>query len=216
MKSFLSFYAIFVIPFLAYGSAWLLNRAIEWGYIKSKAELEYPKRLSRRQSRKRLLILTAGLIVPYVMAFIKATSWTSLFILLLFMAILTAITVMDFEQQIILDEFILALTGAAILSLIVLPVPVLYHVLAGLVCFGLFMLFAVITHGGIGGGDIKLLGALGLFLGMERIIFTVVCGIIAGGIVSLVLLISKQKRRKDAIAYGPYFAIAAMLSLFWA
>lgn len=216
MGPFFSLISLIAIPFLAYGSAIVLNQAIAWGYRRTKKELEFPQRLTKRQHRRRFYIIAVSLLIPYGLAFAAAKTWPAVFILLLYMAILTAITIMDFEQQVIPDEFILVLICTAVLWMICVAQFPLNHLIAGTCAFILFLGISLITHGGIGGGDIKLIGALGLFLGINRIIFTVVLGILAGGIVSVILLATHRKGRKDAIAYGPYFAIAAMLALFWA
>jgi prepilin signal peptidase PulO-like enzyme (type II secretory pathway) len=214
MKPFLPLITYILVPFLAYASTVLLNRLILAGYNRAKEELEFPDSLSGQATRTRRLRLTAGLVITYILAIYVATSWPTLIIYLIYVAVLTAIVVMDFEQQIILNSFIAALVVLALAATPFLAEPLWLRALCGAGAFALFLLIALVTRGGIGGGDIKLVGALGLFLGQSGIIFTVVCGIIAGGIVSLFLLLTKRKNRKDAIAYGPYFAVAAMLALF--
>ena len=214
MKPFFSIFLIVFIPFLAYGTAIILNHSILLGYKKASSELEFPEKLTQRAAHTRRLRLTSVLFIFYGLALWAASSWPLLLIYVVYAAILGAIIVMDFEQQIILNTFVLALALLALAATPVLSASLTERLLAGAGSFAIFLLLAVLTRGGIGGGDIKLIGALGLFLGLDRIIFTVVCGIIAGGLVSLFLLSTKRKKRKDAIAYGPYFAIAAMIALY--
>jgi leader peptidase (prepilin peptidase)/N-methyltransferase len=73
----------------------------------------------------------------------------------------------------------------------------------------------------LGGGDVYLLGVLGLMLGKNFIVNALVLGALFGGIVSLILIIVLLARRSysgDAlmtfIPYGPYFIIAAFYMLF--
>mgnify|MGYP003345432391 CR=1 FL=1 len=73
----------------------------------------------------------------------------------------------------------------------------------------------------LGGGDVYLLGILGLMLGKDFIINALVLGVLFGGIVSLIFIIALLVRRRysgDAlmtfIPYGPYFIIAAFYMLF--
>jgi len=214
MQPFFSIFLIVFIPFLAYGTAIILNHSILWGYKKASSELEFPEKLTQRATHTRRQRLTFVLFIFYGLALWAASSWPLLLIYVVYAAILGAIIVMDFEQQIILNTFVLALALLALAATPVLSAALTERILAGAGSFAIFLLLAVLTRGGIGGGDIKLIGALGLFLGLDRIIFTVVCGIIAGGLVSLFLLSTKRKKRKDAIAYGPYFAIAAMIALY--
>jgi len=74
----------------------------------------------------------------------------------------------------------------------------------------------------LGGGDVYLLGVLGLMLGKDFILNALVLGVLFGGIVSLLFIIALLIRRRysnDAlmtfIPYGPYFIIAAFYILFF-
>ena len=73
----------------------------------------------------------------------------------------------------------------------------------------------------LGGGDVYLLGVLGLMLGKDFILNALVLGVLFGGIVSLLFIIALLVRRSyssDAlmtfIPYGPYFIVAAFYMLF--
>jgi len=203
------------IPLAAFAVAQLLNRCIEKGYSHAADELEYPQALSSNRTKQRGLWLSATLTAAYGLAFISPHPWAELAMIIVSFTVLTAICITDFEQQIILDEFSLALVLLAILCIPVLSIDPIPHVLAGIGGFLFFLLFAVLTKGGIGGGDVKLIGALGLLLGPDRLMFTIATGAVAGGLVSLFLILSKRKSRKDAIAYGPYYAIAAMIAFLY-
>ena len=73
----------------------------------------------------------------------------------------------------------------------------------------------------LGGGDVYLAGVLGLMLGWPFILRALVIGVLLGGMVSIVLLLSLILRRRyvsDAlmtfIPYGPYFIIGAFYLLY--
>src|SRR5260221_4489882 len=73
----------------------------------------------------------------------------------------------------------------------------------------------------LGGGDVYLLGVLGLMLGKDFIVNALILGVLFGGVISLVFIIGLLVRRRysnDAlmtfIPYGPYFIIAAFYLLF--
>ena len=68
-------------------------------------------------------------------------------------------------------------------------------------------------HGSIGGGDIKLVAALGLWLGCEKLLAVVLTATIIGGLSALMMILAKQKDRNSYFAYGPYFAFAAIYAL---
>ena len=70
---------------------------------------------------------------------------------------------------------------------------------------------AVLTKGGIGGGDIKLVAALGLWLGSDMLMTVVIAGIVLGGMAALIMLATGKRKKGDYFAYGPYFTISALL-----
>lgn len=59
------------------------------------------------------------------------------------------------------------------------------------------MLLAILTRGGIGGGDIKLIAALGIWLGTDNLLTVTCIGLLTGGVFAFLLLISKRKKRTD-------------------
>lgn len=74
----------------------------------------------------------------------------------------------------------------------------------------------------LGGGDVYLLGVLGLMVGSKFIPDVLARGIILGGLVSLLFIVAivlQRRYSKDAlmtfIPYGPYFILAAFYTLFF-
>jgi leader peptidase (prepilin peptidase)/N-methyltransferase len=94
---------------------------------------------------------------------------------------------------------------------------ILVNHIFGMVVAGLFFLLIVlISRGkGMGMGDVKLIGALGLLFGFPDIILVIVCSFIVGTIAVIPLLLTHKKRGKDAIPFGPFIVLASFLVLFW-
>jgi leader peptidase (prepilin peptidase) / N-methyltransferase len=74
----------------------------------------------------------------------------------------------------------------------------------------------------LGGGDVYLLGVLGLMLGSAFIVDALVLGVVFGGLVSvllIVVLLIQRRYKNDAlmtfIPYGPFFIAAAFYKLFF-
>lgn len=78
---------------------------------------------------------------------------------------------------------------------------------------GMFLLIAIVTKGAMGGGDIKLMGALGFCLGWKYILLTTLLSFVIGAIISIALLAFKIKGRKDYIPFGPFISIAAIATM---
>ena len=91
--------------------------------------------------------------------------------------------------------------------------PLLKNLFAAVAGGLIFLALAYLTRGGVGGGDVKLIAALGLWLGPERLTAVVCVGFFIGGLAALLLLLTGQKKRKDAFAYGPCFTLPAILAL---
>jgi len=80
---------------------------------------------------------------------------------------------------------------------------------------GLFYLVAVLSRGGMGGGDIKLTAMMGSFLGMRDLGVAVFVGLITGSVVGIALMAAGRKTRKDAIPFGPFLALGGICAVFW-
>ena len=76
------------------------------------------------------------------------------------------------------------------------------------------LLVWLITKGaGVGGGDIKLLAAAGLFLGWKLVVFSVLVGCLAAVCVHIPRMALKKAGR--ALAFGPYLSAGMFVSLVW-
>ena len=128
-------------------------------------------------------------------------------------AILSFITITDFEQYVIFDSMLLPLAGLGLCYTVHQQLSLTEHLAAGLGGGLLILLLTTLTKGAIGGGDIKLIAALGIWLGIRPLLSVIMYGFLAGGAAALFLLVTKQKKRRDYFAYGPYFALSGIAVL---
>ena len=128
-------------------------------------------------------------------------------------AFLSFITITDFEQYVIFDSMLLPLAALGLCYTVHQQLSLTEHLTAGLGAGLLFLLLTILTKGAIGGGDIKLIAALGIWLGIRPLLSVIMFGFLAGGAAALFLLITKQKKRQDYFAYGPYFALSGIAVL---
>ncbi|MDW7667534.1 MAG: prepilin peptidase [Bacillota bacterium] len=130
-------------------------------------------------------------------------------------SVLIVVFLIDLRYKIIPDSIIIfGLLYTTIISIMFIDINFFDKVFGFGFGFGLFLLIALITNA-MGGGDIKLMGFLGLNFGLKGIIFITVASFVIGAVVSVGLLISKIATRKDYIPFGPFIAIAAMIYIFW-
>ena len=87
--------------------------------------------------------------------------------------------------------------------------------LGGGIGFGIFLLIALVSRGGMGWGDVKLAALIGLATGFPLVFLAIIMGAILGGIVAVALMIAKKRKRREAIPFGPFLAVAAMVTMLW-
>lgn len=78
---------------------------------------------------------------------------------------------------------------------------------------GLFFILGLI--GAMGGGDIKLMAALGIVFGWKLLIPLMFLSFLLGGIIGIALIVLKIKKIKDMIPFGPYIAAASVITAFY-
>jgi leader peptidase (prepilin peptidase)/N-methyltransferase len=82
----------------------------------------------------------------------------------------------------------------------------------GLILFGGILLgAALLSRGGMGGGDIKLAAVIGAFIGYEGSVITLFLSSLMGGLWAVLLLLMGKATRKTAIRFGPFLSGAAWL-----
>ena len=91
---------------------------------------------------------------------------------------------------------------------------VLDIVLGPVVVSGVLMLILIISGGGaIGGGDVKLMAAAGLFLGLKGTVLALIIGCIAGSIIHIALMKIRHLGRQ--LAMGPYLSLGIVVTALW-
>jgi prepilin peptidase CpaA len=84
--------------------------------------------------------------------------------------------------------------------------------LAGCV-IGLVVMLPGYLFGATGGGDVKLLAALGTLLGPERVLFATFVMAVGGGVIALAVALYRRRLRHQMFAYAPAIAIGAIVAL---
>lgn len=128
--------------------------------------------------------------------------------------------VIDLEKGLILNRIVYPAMVAALLVSVFLPdiafVPGIKNAaIGGGIGFGLGLLVAILSHGGMGFGDVKMAALMGFVIGYPRIFFTLILGAIIGGIIAAFLLATRKKKRKEGIPFGPALAAATIVTLIW-
>ena len=134
---------------------------------------------------------------------------------------LIALTVIDFDTQLLPDSMTLPLMW---LGLILNYFGVLtefssafWGAVAGyLSLWSVYWLFKLVTgKEGMGHGDFKLLAALGAWLGWELLPAVILLSSLVGAVVGISLMVFRKHGREVPIPFGPYLAAAGLLCLWF-
>jgi leader peptidase (prepilin peptidase)/N-methyltransferase len=149
-----------------------------------------------------------------------------------FISICIAIAFIDLDFRIIPDELSI---GGWILGLITCYWDFrndwLHLVLASFAGFGVFLVFGLVYEKitgrvGLGGGDIKFMGTIGVFLGLGGIASSLLISSILGSVIGIAYAYYQQKIKKSqgseaggllqaSIPYGPFLVLGALSELFF-
>ncbi len=211
MDSLFVLFHYFPAVILSWGAALLGSVWIRHLYQRAQTRdlLSFPEAVATRSHYRKPLLF-----VLLLVCFVKAESvFGHTFVLvyvLTAVTFLSYVTITDFEQYVIFDAMLLPFAVLGFCYSLYMRLPLGEHVAAALGGGLLFFLLAVFTKGAIGGGDIKLVAAMGLWFGYRSLLIVIMYGLIAGGAAALLMLLAKQKQRRSYFAYGPYFALTGI------
>lgn len=77
----------------------------------------------------------------------------------------------------------------------------------------LLLLIAILSKGGMGGGDIKLSAVCGLILGWQNMLLAICLASVLGAAVMLPVFIIKKREKRTPIPFGPFLAAGIFLSM---
>ena len=129
---------------------------------------------------------------------------------ILLIGFLISIAFIDYDWHLIFDKVLLsfAFCGGAV-QIFLGQTSYLNMLLGFLTGGGCLLLFMILSHGGMGGGDVKFAAALGIWFGWQDILLILWIAFVLGGLAGIVLLATGKKTRKDFVPFGPFLAFAA-------
>lgn len=131
-------------------------------------------------------------------------------------ALLVPIALIDLDHRIIPNR-LTALGAVAALAIGAATDPggVPEQLIAGAAAAGFLLAAALARPGGMGMGDVKLAGMLGLFLGRE-VAVALLAALVVGTVVGVAIMARRGvgEGRKTAIPFGPFLALGGVLALF--
>ena len=136
---------------------------------------------------------------------------------------LLSVFIIDYKMQIIPNRLNLTIFEIGLvfcflygISNVAIAINMFLGMLAGAGIFLAITLLGGLFYGkeAMGFGDVKLMGAIGLFLGLSNIIIVTLLSFLIGAILSIILLVTKIRKTSEYIPFGPFIVIASFISIY--
>jgi leader peptidase (prepilin peptidase)/N-methyltransferase len=133
--------------------------------------------------------------------------------------IFIALFLIDIEHHLLPDKLNLYLF-ALIAPYSIVKFGYIDPIIGGLIGFGgtygiTYFFYKIKGQIGLGGGDIKLFGILGLYLGPQGIVQLIFLSSLLGSVLGVILISLKKMPKDKPFAFGPYILIVASLQIFF-
>jgi len=130
-------------------------------------------------------------------------------------ATLATITLTDLEHRVIPNKVLIVAALVAVGLLVAGDRDALAeHAIAAAIAFAVMFLIAIVYPRGMGMGDVKLAGVMGLYLG-KAVAPALLIGFAAGALFGLALIASRgAEARKQAVPFGPFLALGGLIAIF--
>lgn len=131
--------------------------------------------------------------------------------------------VVDYKEQIIPNRLNLTMFEIGLIFVFIygmMNLSIAIDMLLGMLVGGGIFLLITIIGGFIAGkeamglGDVKLMGALGLYFGLASTITISIMSFLIGAVVSILLMIIRKNKMDSYIPFGPFIVCAAVISIF--
>ncbi len=157
--------------------------------------------------------MTAALLALVVL---EAGADSDVWLGLAFVLILVPVIFIDLDHRIIPNK-IMAVGAVAALAIVALTRSdaLVEHLIAGAAAGGFLLIAALAYPSGMGMGDVKLAGVMGLFLG-RAVGPAMLIALLAGSVVGAAIIARKgaKEGRKTAVPFGPFLALGGLAALF--
>lgn len=132
-----------------------------------------------------------------------------------FSMLLVAITFIDLDTMEIPDSLVIGCFIVGFLSIPFFNIDILSRIIGIFILSVPLIILNMVIPNSFGGGDIKLLGACGFFMGWVSVLIGMFIAIILAGGYSIYIMLVHKTGRSEHIAFGPYICIGMFISLLY-
>lgn len=154
--------------------------------------------------------LAAGVAVALALGYLVPATLVGKALSCFFLYWLWLLWLVDWRYQFIFDDSLLPLLAGGIAIALYAPGALWLRLVAAGGTFVVLAALSILGRGALGGGDVKMMAVVGLWLGQE-VILALTTGFILGGVAAVVLLLLRRAGRKDFFAFGPFLIIGTLL-----
>jgi leader peptidase (prepilin peptidase)/N-methyltransferase len=172
-------------------------------YCGEKISLQYP-----------IVELLTGLL--FLLTFLNYGLTSEFIIFVILISSLIVVSFIDIKYQIIPNEITFSFISLGlILSIIFNHISFINSLLGLVIPAGLLLLIAFIYKKGMGIGDVKLIGMIGVFIGWQYALISIFIGALFGSIYGIYMMVSGAMTRKTRIPFGPFISLGAVIMILF-
>jgi len=140
---------------------------------------------------------------------------------LVFLCLLIALALIDFDHMILPDELTIGGGIGFLIYAFFNPALSVWNAWGTALGTSLFFILLYLVYlrvrkiEGLGLGDVKMVVFLGAFLGLEKCVIALLLASLSGLIVGLFLIVFRKKDLKFALPFGTFLALGSYISVFW-
>ncbi|NHC39501.1 prepilin peptidase [Bacillus sp. MM2020_1] len=154
-----------------------------------------------------ILFMTAPLVIGWSGELLVALTLISMFMIII---------VSDIHYMIIPDKILIWFAGIFLLERIFWPLSPWWDSILGAASgFTLLLLIALVSKGGMGGGDVKLYAVIGFVLGFKLVLLSFFLSTLYGAVIGGFALLFKIVKRRQPIPFGPFIAAGTLSAYYW-
>ncbi len=132
------------------------------------------------------------------------------------LCLLIVISGIDLDKKIIPNRLVIILAAWSLIWQLFYPSISWADSLLGLLAGGgTFFIIALVSRGGMGFGDVKLMGVLGFLVGWPGVAGVILFAFVLGALVGVIMLAAKRAGRKTSLPFGPFIALGYLLFSLW-
>jgi len=129
-------------------------------------------------------------------------------------AFLVAMTFIDLDHLLIPDS--LAYSAGAVGIVFAVAERTVVPAIEGLAVFAALLgaIYLATRGAGLGLGDVKMAGAIGLFIGFPTALAAAIGSFVVGALLAIPVLAAGRRGRKEALPFGPFMVLATLVAAY--